>query len=275
MNLLKKIGGHSKNIHSPSSAQDEKGGSVSYAKNSREAIPSPVLLVADAPTSSVLPLIKEAQSLRHFEVPVRIWISEGAAGSCGKHIQPSFVANHMPQGGFGHSPRVLVAACSAATLVKVALGLAEGLVAEAVIQALWQGIPVYANVSVLEQEENAALPKNAALCSLYANYRKKLEDMGIFPLERGQIVPTVSEALLATSSLVPEESVCTGGNGAFLCKQEPAEEKRVFITQKDVESRCNEGTLDVPWNAIVTAQAKDTMARYQLVLRRRPPPLGR
>lgn len=142
------------------------------------------------------------------------------------------------------SPDLIVAIPSPGLVAEMAMGLQSRPMAAAILGALWNGIPVYMDFSVLE---GCASP---ALQTLYAGYADRMREFGV-----KEIFPGHYEAGLVQERTAPKQSAVAAVAGV----------RRMVITEQDVLAYS--GTCwQVPENTIITPLAWDSARKRGLVI---------
>ena len=228
-----------------------------------------LLLIADLPEKSALPVLRELRALSRFGFQVDALIDVKILPQLKGHapfgnvysVEHPFAAEILA------STRALIVAPSQDLLARLALGLQDRPAAKAVLQGLWRGMDVY----MLEDAATDGVPcRNAALGALYASYRNALRGIGVKPVfppylaamldRRGEFVNVKAQG----DSRVGETR--DGKSG----EKSDEEKKRVVVTEKDVLA-FDKGSPEwiLPWDAVVTSLAKDAAKKRGLLLKKR------
>lgn len=137
------------------------------------------------------------------------------------------------------------------TLARVCLGLDEDSGTQAVIEALWRGMAVLADVSGVFSSPS----QSAELADVYSAYRERLESFGAHFVASEDCVPFLREKLggraishsLKAAEKMPELVLCRGDG-------------RPVMTSQDVRRLPSGTTFALPGNTIVTDEAKSVAA---------------
>ena len=220
-----------------------------------------VLVVADRSAPHAVPVVRETVSLNRFGYQAGVIVDTALAAKIRRYVPARNI--RVTDGPLTDeslaSVRAMVVASSHSALSKVAIGIGDGLSAQAALLAIWHGIDVYMDLSFVDDDDLNGCPcQNQTLRALYNSNKEKLIALGIKHAARGEIL----NALLSLFRQRKELEIQPR-------REEPAvarvEAKRVFITVKDVLAYTGGAQWVLPDNAVVTAAAKDAAAQKKIV----------
>lgn len=221
------------------------------------------MVAADSACPNGAALVREALALARFGVAVSVLADDALARQLGADLPPARL--HVPQGPLGGEAfvgaRLLLVASGPGQLAGAALGLGEGVAAQALLCGLWHGVPVYTDLSCARQDQDGKPCQNKALAALYGGCEKQLREMGVHHLARGEaltvLLPLLRPQTAADAIAAPPGKPPPEGEG-----------RRVFITRRDVMAYTGPPQWELPPGAAVTAAAKDEAARRKITLHR-------
>lgn len=184
--------------------------------------------------------------------------SRGLAARCGFYD----ISGEMPD-GFLDGADCLVAVLDRGAAAKICLGLQDDLGSRIILEGLWRGMDVYADLAGLLEPKTG----REALRALYQGYVETLVRFGVQGIRRGSYV----SALLERSGVrnPPEPNANINANiDTDINTVPPASEgsrpvlgQRLVVTGRDVLEHASGAEWRLPPGAIVTDIARETARR--------------
>ena len=217
---------------------------------------SAVLIAADLPAEEAVPVVLVAGALRRFGFRLTVRAGAVAAERIGGLLPPGGLldaAVPLPRGIWERTSAVL-AVPSRDLLVRMSLGLQDKPAAEAVLESLWRGLPVYMDFSCACPARPSGA--SAALAELYDGCARRLRDMGARQVLPGEYIAALRREPGAGRTAGAE----AGGERSL---------RRMVVTRSDVLARdAGGGVWHLPADAIITSLARDAAKKAGLVLAR-------
>lgn len=181
--------------------------------------------------------------------------SRGLAARCGFYD----ISGEMPD-GLLEGADCLVAVLDRGAAAKICLGLQDDLGARIILEGLWRGMDVYADLAGLLEPRTG----NEALRALYGNYAETLGRFGVQDIRRGSYVSALLERSKARNRTEPEPNPSLDRNPNPVPaaeNPEPVSGRRLVVTGRDVLEHASGTEWRLPPGAIVTDVARETARR--------------
>ena len=181
--------------------------------------------------------------------------SRGLAAKCGFYD----ISGEMPD-GFLDGADCLVAVLDRGAAAKICLGLQDDLGSRIILEGLWRGMDVYADLAGLLEPRTG----NEALRALYGNYAETLGRFGVQDIRRGSYVSALLERSKARNRTEPEPNPSLDRNPNPVPaaeNPEPVSGRRLVVTGRDVLEHASGTEWRLPPGAIVTDVARETARR--------------
>ena len=202
-----------------------------------------ILIAAALPPAQAIPVLQEAAGLLRFGRRLQMLVTADTAA----RLQSPLLTTSAPACWEGIE--AVLAAPDQNQLAHMALGLQDCAAAQAVLQALWRGVPVYLDLSCAAQCGGLTCA-SPALQALYDGYAARVLQMGA-----RRVLPG---AYLAALQPQPDAA------------PEPPAKGRMVVTGSDVRARDAQGGVwELPADAIITPAARDLAKKRGLRLERR------
>lgn len=216
-----------------------------------------VLVAADHSAPSAIQVVREAVSIGRFGYRVDVLADTALADKLRRYVpaRSLCITDSLPDCGAFYKARAFVVSASPSILAKVSMGFEDGLSAQAALWALWHGIAVYMDLTCAGKAPDGSPCHNDALRALCGDRKEKLLTLGVKHAARGEVLPALL-ALLGQDAIssVPAETASQ-------------QDKRVFITAKDVMAYGGGAEWMLPANTVLTDAAKDAAARRNIIFR--------
>ena len=181
--------------------------------------------------------------------------SRGLAARCGFYD----ISGEMPD-GFLDGADCLVAVLDRGAAAKICLGLQDDLGSRIVLEGLWRGKDVYADLAGLLEPQTG----REALRALYQGYVETLVRFGVQGIRRGSYVSALLERSKARNRTEPEPNPSLDRNPNPVPaaeNPEPVSGRRLVVTGRDVLEHASGTEWRLPPGAIVTDVARETARR--------------
>lgn len=185
--------------------------------------------------------------------------SRGLAAKCGFYD----ISGEMPD-GFLDGADCLVAVLDRGAAARICLGLQDDFGARIILEGLWRGMDVYADLAGLLEPRTG----NEALRALYGNYAETLGRFGVQGIRRGSYVSALLERSGVRNPPEPNTNVTINTNVNANIDTVPASEEsrpvlgqRLVVTGRDVLEHASGTEWRLPPGAIVTDIARETARR--------------
>ena len=187
--------------------------------------------------------------------------SRGLAARCGFYD----ISGEMPD-GFLDGADCLVAVLDRGAAAKVCLGLQDDFGSRIILEGLWQGMDVYADLDGLLEPKTG----NEALRALYQGYAETLVRFGVQGIRRGSYVSALLEQSGVRNPLEPNANTNIKINNNInanintvpvAAEPKPALGQRLVVTGRDVLEHASGTEWRLPPGAIVTDIAWETARR--------------
>ena len=179
--------------------------------------------------------------------------SRGLAAKCGFYD----ISGEMPD-GFLDGADCLVAVLDRGAAARICLGLQDDFGARIILEGLWRGMDVYADLAGLLEPRTG----NEALRALYGNYAETLGRFGVQDIRRGSYVSALLERSKARNRTEPNPSLDRNPNPVPAAENpEPVSGRRLVVTGRDVLEHASGTEWRLPPGAIVTDVARETARR--------------
>ena len=181
--------------------------------------------------------------------------SRGLAARCGFYD----ISGEMPD-GFLDGADCLVAVLDRGAAARICLGLQDDFGARIILEGLWRGMDVYADLAGLLEPRTG----NEALRALYGNYAETLGRFGVQDIRRGSYVSALLERSKARNRTEPEPNPSLDRNPNPVPaaeNPEPVSGRRLVVTGRDVLEHASGTEWRLPPGAIVTDVARETARR--------------
>ena len=182
--------------------------------------------------------------------------SRGLAARCGFYD----ISGEMPD-GLLEGADCLVAVLDRGAAAKICLGLQDDLGSRIILEGLWRGMDVYADLAGILEPQTG----REALRTLYEGYAETLLRFGVQGIRRGSYISALLERSKARNR--SESNANTHININANINTVPAEEpkpvlgQRLVITGRDVLEHASWAEWRLPPGAIVTDIARETARR--------------
>jgi len=184
--------------------------------------------------------------------------SRGLAARCGFYD----ISGEMPD-GFLDGADCLVAVLDRGAAAKICLGLQDNLGSRIILEGLWRGMDVYADLAGLLEPKTG----REALRALYQGYVETLVRFGVQGIRRGSYVSALLERSGVRNPPEPNNNINANIN-ANINTVPPASEgsrpvlgQRLVVTGRDVLEHASGAEWRLPPGAIVTDIARETARR--------------
>ena len=184
--------------------------------------------------------------------------SRGLAARCGFYD----ISGEMPD-GFLDGADCLVAVLDRGAAAKICLGLQDDLGSRIILEGLWRGMDVYADLAGLLEPKTG----REALRALYQGYVETLVRFGVQGIRRGSYVSALLERSGVRNPPEPNNNINANIN-ANINTVPPASEgsrpvlgQRLVVTGRDVLEHASGAEWRLPPGAIVTDIARETARR--------------
>lgn len=181
--------------------------------------------------------------------------SRGLAARCGFYD----ISGEMPD-GFLDGADCLVAVLDRGAAAKICLGLQDDLGSRIILEGLWRGKDVYADLAGLLEPRTG----REALKALYQGYVETLVRFGVQDIRRGSYVSALLERSKARNRTEPEPNPSLDRNPNPVPaaeNPEPVSGRRLVVTGRDVLEHASGTEWRLPPGAIVTDVARETARR--------------
>lgn len=185
--------------------------------------------------------------------------SRGLAARCGFYD----ISGDMPD-GLLEGADCLVAVLDRGAAAKICLGLQDDLGSRIVLEGLWRGMDVYADLAGLMEPQTG----REALRALYQGYVETLVRFGVQGIRRGSYVSALLERSGVRNPPEPNTNVTINTNVNANIDTVPASEEsrpvlgqRLVVTGRDVLEHASGTEWRLPPGAIVTDIARETARR--------------
>lgn len=181
--------------------------------------------------------------------------SRGLAAKCGFYD----ISGEMPD-GFLDGADCLVAVLDRGAAARICLGLQDDFGARIILEGLWRGMDVYADLAGLLEPRTG----NEALRALYGGYAETLSRFGVQGIRRGSYVSALLERSRARNRTEPEPNPGLDLNPdpvPAVENPEPVSGQRLVVTGRDVLEHASGTEWRLPPGAIVTDIARETARR--------------
>lgn len=181
--------------------------------------------------------------------------SRGLAARCGFYD----ISGEMPD-GFLDGADCLVAVLDRGVAARICLGLQDDFGARIILEGLWRGMDVYADLAGLLEPRTG----NEALRALYGGYAETLSRFGVQGIRRGSYVSALLERSRARNRTEPEPNPGLDLNPdpvPAVENPEPVSGRRLVVTGRDVLEHASGTEWRLPPGAIVTDVARETARR--------------
>lgn len=184
--------------------------------------------------------------------------SRGLAARCGFYD----ISGEMPD-GFLDGADCLVAVLDRGAAARICLGLQDDLGSRIILEGLWRGMDVYADLAGLLEPKTG----REALRALYQGYVETLVRFGVQGIRRGSYVSALLERSGVRNPPEPNNNINANIN-ANINTVPPASEgsrpvlgQRLVVTGRDVLEHASGAEWRLPPGAIVTDIARETARR--------------
>lgn len=181
--------------------------------------------------------------------------SRGLAARCGFYD----ISGDMPD-GLLEGADCLVAVLDRGAAAKICLGLQDDLGSRIILEGLWRGKDVYADLAGLLEPQTG----REALRALYQGYVETLVRFGVQGIRRGSYVSALLERSRARNRTEPEPNPSLDRNPNPVPaaeNPEPVSGRRLVVTGRDVLEHASGTEWRLPPGAIVTDVARETARR--------------
>lgn len=184
--------------------------------------------------------------------------SRGLAARCGFYD----ISGEMPD-GFLDGADCLVAVLDRGAAAKICLGLQDDLGSRIILEGLWRGMDVYADLAGLLEPKTG----REALRALYQGYVETLVRFGVQGIRRGSYVSALLERSVVRNPPEPNANISanidTNINAVPPASEEsrPVLGQRLVVTGRDVLEHASGAEWRLPPGAIVTDIARETARR--------------
>lgn len=185
--------------------------------------------------------------------------SRGLAAKCGFYD----ISGEMPD-GFLDGADCLVAVLDRGAAARICLGLQDDFGARIILEGLWRGMDVYADLAGLMEPQTG----REALRALYQGYVETLVRFGVQGIRRGSYVSALLERSGVRNPPEPNTNVTINTNVNANIDTVPASEEsrpvlgqRLVVTGRDVLEHASGTEWRLPPGAIVTDIARETARR--------------
>lgn len=181
--------------------------------------------------------------------------SRGLAARCGFYD----ISGEMPD-GLLEGADCLVAVLDRGAAAKICLGLQDDLGSRIILEGLWRGKDVYADLAGLLEPQTG----REALKALYQGYVETLVRFGVQGIRRGSYVSALLERSRARNRTEPEPNPGLDLNPdpvPAVENPEPVSGRRLVVTGRDVLEHASGTEWRLPPGAIVTDVARETARR--------------
>lgn len=225
------------------------------ASSSKRASSRRILAVLETSPKDGRQALAELSILRRFGcsldvvAPLDVRTSRGLSSQCDFHC----LSDAMPD-GFLDGADCIVAVLDRGAAAKICLGIQDDLGTQVLLEALWQGLDVYADLSGVMRPETS----NIALRTVYEGYVEEIGTLGVRGIERGNYLPVLLERF----------GVGRRNRPAPASSENPAAvlEQRLVVTGKDIRELDAGTEWRLPCGAIVTDVAKEMAERMGIEL---------
>lgn len=180
--------------------------------------------------------------------------SRGLAARCGFYD----ISGEMPD-GFLDGADCLVAVLDRGAAAKICLGLQDDLGSRIILEGLWRGKDVYADLAGLLEPQTG----REALRALYQGYVETLVRFGVQGIRRGSYVSALLERSGVRNPPEPNANINANINTVPPASEEsrPVLGQRLVVTGRDVLEHASGAEWRLPPGAIVTDIAWETARR--------------
>ena len=184
--------------------------------------------------------------------------SRGLAARCGFYD----ISGEMPD-GFLDGADCLVAVLDRGAAAKICLGLQDDFGSRIILEGLWRGMDVYADLAGLLEPRTG----NEALRALYGGYAETLVRFGVQGIRRGSYVSALLERSGVRNPPEPNANINANINTDINTVPPASEEsrpvlgQRLVVTGRDVLEHASGTEWRLPPGAIVTDVARETARR--------------
>ena len=179
--------------------------------------------------------------------------SRGLAARCGFYD----ISGEMPD-GFLDGADCLVAVLDRGVAARICLGLQDDFGARIILEGLWRGMDVYADLAGLLEPRTG----NEALRALYGGYAETLSRFGVQGIRRGSYVSALLERSRARNRTEPNPGLDLNPDPVPAVENpEPVSGRRLVVTGRDVLEHASGTEWRLPPGAIVTDVARETARR--------------
>ena len=211
--------------------------------------------------------LAELSVLLRFGCSLDVVSSPGLRASRGLAVRCGFydISGEMPD-GFLDGADCLVAVLDRGAAAKVCLGLQDDFGSRIILEGLWQGMDVYADLDGLLEPKTG----NEALRALYQGYAETLVRFGVQGIRRGSYVSALLEQSGVRNPLEPNANTNIKINNNInanintvpvAAEPKPALGQRLVVTGRDVLEHASWAEWRLPPGAIVTDIARETARR--------------
>lgn len=176
--------------------------------------------------------------------------SRGLASRCGFYD----ISGEMPD-GFLDGADCLVAVLDRGAAAKICLGLQDDLGSRIILEGLWRGMDVYADLAGLLEPKTG----REALRALYQGYVETLVRFGVQGIRRGSYVSALLERSGVRNPPEPNNNINTVPPASEGSR--PVLGQRLVVTGRDVLEHASGAEWRLPPGAIVTDIARETARR--------------
>ena len=177
----------------------------------------------------------------------------GLAARCGFYD----ISGEMPD-GFLEGADCLVAVLDRGGAAKICLGLQDDLGSRIILEGLWRGMDVYADLAGLMEPQTGS----EALRALYGGYAETLGRFGVQGIRRGSYVSALLERSGVRNPPEPNANINTVPAAAE--ESRPVLGQRLVVTVRDVLEHASGTKWRLPPGAIVTDIARETARRMDV-----------
>ena len=180
--------------------------------------------------------------------------SRGLAARCGFYD----ISGEMPD-GFLDGADCLVAVLDRGAAAKICLGLQDDLGSRIILEGLWRGMDVYADLAGLLEPKTG----REALRALYQGYVETLVRFGVQGIRRGSYVSALLERSGVRNPPEPNNNINANINTVPPASEgsRPVLGQRLVVTGRDVLEHASGAEWRLPPGAIVTDIARETARR--------------
>lgn len=180
--------------------------------------------------------------------------SRGLVARCGFYD----ISGEMPD-GFLDGADCLVAVLDRGAAAKICLGLQDDLGSRIILEGLWRGKDVYADLAGLLEPQTG----REALRALYQGYVETLVRFGVQGIRRGSYVSALLERSGVRNPPEPNANINANINTVLPASEEsrPVLGQRLVVTGRDVLEHASGAEWRLPPGAIVTDIAWETARR--------------